>query len=207
MCLHLAVIGYRVWSSNRLLKKTGVLEHGRDILVCFTRLFLEHGSLCPSLLIIGQHSNTCGERCSVDVCHSFLLPVFSLPTSPSTWVILYLIWYLTGSELEALGSATAPVVIGITFVLINLRVGLGLGQETRDTTTGLQWAKTPFSSTSARCTSCGEDIQRPQAISLPARHPSRQVETAVIVEEVTGEGIKTMNSPRQRSGDAFGGDV
>ena len=139
----------------------------------------------------------------MDVCYNFLKPVVSLPTLPSTWVILYLIWYLTGSELEALGSATAPVVIGITFVLINLRVGLGLGQETRATTTGLQWAKTPFGNSSARCTSCGEDMQRPQAISLPARHTSRQDETVVLVEELTREGIKTMNSPSQRSGGAF----
>ncbi|KAI0753190.1 hypothetical protein C8Q80DRAFT_1267613 [Daedaleopsis nitida] len=55
-------------------------------------------------------------------------------------VILYLVWYLTGSRLETIGSGCGPVVIGITFMLIIVRVGLGRAHESRMDESTLRWA-------------------------------------------------------------------
>ena len=66
-------------------------------------------------------------------------------TIHSSWVLLYLISYLTGSWVEAIGSGCACVVTGITFTLITVRVGLGWGQESRTAaTTSIKWAMPSF---------------------------------------------------------------
>ncbi|TBU27905.1 hypothetical protein BD311DRAFT_664523 [Dichomitus squalens] len=165
-----AVIGYRVWTSNRLLRNTGVLGDGR--------------SLLNSMAILVESA-------------AFW----------TSWVVLYLIWYLTGSPLEAIGSGTAPVVIGITFMLITVRVGLGLGQETRPTTASMQWAKTSSSFTRGRGLRLREDLHRPQAISLTVTRTVERGDEADVEESSIGDNTKAANSLPQRSGDTFEGTV
>ncbi len=47
---------------------------------------------------------------------------------------MFVIFYASGSNLETIGSGSGPVVIGITFMLITMRVGLGWGQDFKRTT-------------------------------------------------------------------------
>lgn len=56
-----------------------------------------------------------------------------------------LIWYLTGSHYQAVGSGIVPVMVGITYTLINVRVGLGWGREPPDTMASMRWARTSLS--------------------------------------------------------------
>ncbi|KAI0753202.1 hypothetical protein C8Q80DRAFT_1267623 [Daedaleopsis nitida] len=62
------------------------------------------------------------------------------------WVSVYMVWYLTGSGLEATGAMCGPAMIGITFSLITVRVGLGQAHESQRGTvmsTAIQWNKPP----------------------------------------------------------------
>nr|VWP00377.1 SH3 domain-containing protein [Ganoderma boninense] len=175
------VIAYRVWSSNRLLRSTGVLEGGRNLLDSIA-IFVESAALW------------------------------------TFWVILYLIWYLTGSRLETIGSGTGPVVIGITFTLITVRVGLGWGQETRTATASLRWAGN-FNATSATGLSHDRqqgrrraDLARPQAISLTVTRgtsegPGNGIEGGLGSVADIDVGKAKLDGVPQRSGDTFGGSV
>ncbi|KAI8999075.1 hypothetical protein BD414DRAFT_505651 [Trametes punicea] len=49
----------------------------------------------------------------------------------SVWTMLFVIFYLTHSPLQTMGSGCGPTLIGIAFTLITVRVGLGWGQESR----------------------------------------------------------------------------
>ena len=128
-------------------------------------------------------------------------------TSPSSWVILYLIWYLRGSPLEAVGSGTAPVVVGITFTLITVRVGLGLGEETRPTTASMQWAKSSSGFDPARRLRPREGLPRPQAISLTVTQTVEQGHGGDAEESSIGGSTKGAKNLPQRSGDTFEGTV
>ncbi|KAI0656480.1 hypothetical protein C8Q70DRAFT_921621 [Cubamyces menziesii] len=49
----------------------------------------------------------------------------------STWATLFVIFYLTRSPLQTVGSGCGPSMIGISFMLITVRVGLGWSQESK----------------------------------------------------------------------------
>ncbi|KAI0788176.1 hypothetical protein C8Q74DRAFT_661576 [Fomes fomentarius] len=69
--------------------------------------------------------------------------------SASLWticVIIYLFWYLTGSPLEGIGSGCCPVMVGITFTSISVRVGLRRARGTKPITASAQCALPPFGS-------------------------------------------------------------
>ena len=68
--------------------------------------------------------------------------------------------------MEAVGSGNGPVVLGITFILITLRVGLGLGHETTLATASVRSAKASSSVTSERWRHRREDIRTPPEIQL-----------------------------------------
>lgn len=68
-----------------------------------------------------------------------------IPVYRSAWVIFYLACYISGSPWEAIGSSCLPAMNGIAFMLITVRVGLGLGHEstrtgTSVTASALRWA-------------------------------------------------------------------
>lgn len=60
------VIAYRVWTSNRLLRNTGVLEGGRSLLVRSCNLTPPQLHLMTTRMS-GQHRHLCGECRTVDV--------------------------------------------------------------------------------------------------------------------------------------------
>ncbi|KAI0327008.1 hypothetical protein GY45DRAFT_1257818 [Cubamyces sp. BRFM 1775] len=49
----------------------------------------------------------------------------------SAWATLFVILYLTRSPVQTLGSGCGPSMIGISFMLITVRVGLGWSQESK----------------------------------------------------------------------------
>ncbi|KAI0740986.1 hypothetical protein C8Q76DRAFT_609617 [Earliella scabrosa] len=61
----------------------------------------------------------------------------------TAWGIFFVVVYATGSHLQIVGTSCAPVVLGVTFMLITVRVGLGWGQESRITSSSLVWAPPP----------------------------------------------------------------
>ena len=56
-----------------------------------------------------------------------------------------LVWYLTGSHYQSVGSGVVPVMVGITYTLITVRVGLGWGNKPQNTTASMHWARTSLS--------------------------------------------------------------
>ena len=126
-----SVIAWRVWDSNRVLRRTGILEGGRNILVSLS--CDQYSTQCLILCsrkawLSSSRAQHCGRTCHAE----FRIMTYPHPfhsTFTRSWVILYLVWYLIGSPLEAIGSGTAPVMIGITFTLITVRIGQGV--ETR----------------------------------------------------------------------------
>lgn len=66
------------------------------------------------------------------------------------WGIFFVVVYGTKSELQIIGTGCAPAVLGVTFMLITVRVGLGWAQEfkhspTEDAGGTIQWAVPPLS--------------------------------------------------------------
>ncbi|KAI0759693.1 hypothetical protein BD413DRAFT_595966 [Trametes elegans] len=47
----------------------------------------------------------------------------------TAWAIFFVVTYLLRSPLQTLGTGCGPVMLGIAFMLITVRVGLGVGQE------------------------------------------------------------------------------
>ncbi|PIL33645.1 hypothetical protein GSI_04268 [Ganoderma sinense ZZ0214-1] len=166
------VIAYRVWTSNRLLRKMGVLADGRNLLESIA-IFVESAALWT----------------------------FS--------VILYLVWYLTGSRLETIGSGTGPVVLGITLALITVRVGLGWDQETKFATPSrsMHWAGNATSSLSHDWSRRRRtDPGRPQAISLSmTRETSEEPDDGIEgeLDYVADVGKASFDGLPQGSGDAL----
>ena len=66
--------------------------------------------------------------CPYVLCHPL--------TKCSVWVVLFLVLYLLESPLQVIGSGVSPVVLGITFTLITVRVGLGWSHGTRPLSNG-----------------------------------------------------------------------
>ncbi|KAI0753185.1 hypothetical protein C8Q80DRAFT_1096103 [Daedaleopsis nitida] len=127
----------------------------------------------------------------------------------TTWVIIYLIWYLTGSPLEAIGSGTAPAVLGITFTLITVRVGLGIAQETRPSTTSMRWA-IPRTSRSRR-SETGSHL--PQTIKLTvtqtqtAEHDQNENGGECSMGDRGAQKSKRLGTDSPQRSDMFEGDV
>ncbi|TFK91986.1 hypothetical protein K466DRAFT_269660 [Polyporus arcularius HHB13444] len=59
----------------------------------------------------------------------------------SAWGIFYVIVYGLKSHLEIIGTGCAPTILGVTFMLITVRVGLGWAQESRIYTQSIGWAR------------------------------------------------------------------
>ncbi|KAI8996467.1 hypothetical protein BD414DRAFT_478091 [Trametes punicea] len=83
----------------------------------------------------------------------------------SAWTIMFVIFYLTGSSLQMIGSGCGPTVIGIAFMLITVRVGLGLGFDTRrvgnpSTTLPSRLGDRPFSDNTIPMHAIALDISR-----------------------------------------------
>ena len=66
----------------------------------------------------------------------------------SAWGVFFVVVYGTRSHLQIIGTGCAPVVLGVTFMLITVRVGLGLDPDSRYTGTTLHWAAPPRSEAS-----------------------------------------------------------
>lgn len=103
------------------------------------------------------------------------------------------------------------MVIGITFTLITVRVGLGWGQETKTTTASMRWAGNATSSLSHdRQRRRRTDPERPQAISLIVTRGTESRNDGVDGEQSSVADIGKANpddSLPQRSRDTFGGTV
>lgn len=61
------------------------------------------------------------------------------------------------SHLQIIGTRCAPVVLGVTFMLITVRVGLGWGHESRAESDTIQWA--------------APEPPRSQESQIPTEHP------------------------------------
>ena len=84
----------------------------------------------------------------------------------SSAVIFYLALYLVGSPVQTVGNGCAPVVSGITFMMITIRVGLGWGQEARPSTANMQWSV--MSRVHAPASQHRENTHDIQATELPS---------------------------------------
>ncbi|KAI0739673.1 hypothetical protein C8Q80DRAFT_1200135 [Daedaleopsis nitida] len=91
------MIAYRIWATNKLMKKNLLLTGGRDLTSALA-IFVESAAMY------------------------------------SAWTIIFVVLYATRSTLQTIGSGCGPTVIGIAFMLITVRVGLGWGQDSRAVT-------------------------------------------------------------------------
>ncbi|KAI9001456.1 hypothetical protein BD414DRAFT_474685 [Trametes punicea] len=83
----------------------------------------------------------------------------------SAWTTMFVILYVSGSSLQTIGSGCGPTVIGIAFMLITVRVGLGLGFDTRragnpSTTLPSRLGDRPFSENTIPMHAIALDISR-----------------------------------------------
>ncbi|RPD57938.1 hypothetical protein L226DRAFT_470246 [Lentinus tigrinus ALCF2SS1-7] len=83
----------------------------------------------------------------------------------AVWGVFYVVVYGTKSHLEIIGTGCAPTVLGVTFMLITVRVGLGWAQESRV-------AANSLSSQSARAAVIS-------ALSFRGVHTTTQDETSI----------------------------
>ncbi|KAI0808262.1 hypothetical protein C8Q74DRAFT_125405 [Fomes fomentarius] len=88
------MIAYRIWSTNRFMRKNHIWASGRDLMSAMA-IFVESAAMY------------------------------------SAWAVMFVILYATRSTLQTVGSGCGPAVIGIAFMLITVRVGLGWGHDSR----------------------------------------------------------------------------
>ncbi|KAI0739701.1 hypothetical protein C8Q80DRAFT_198319 [Daedaleopsis nitida] len=70
------------------------------------------------------------------------LAIFIESAAMSTaWAVMFLVLYTTNSALEVLGPGCGPAVIGVAFMLITVRVGLGWGHNSTPVTSGVETAR------------------------------------------------------------------
>ena len=114
--------------------------------------------------------------------------------------MLTLTWYLTGSHYEAVGTGVLSVMVGITYTLITVRVGLGWGQESQDVTVSWRRARASRSLDVEHGPSSREDHRRPQTVTLTATHPDDR-EQGVNVKEANAGVIVGLDEKRGSSQD------
>ena len=114
--------------------------------------------------------------------------------------MLTLTWYLTGSHYEAVGTGVLSVMVGITYTLITVRVGLGWGQESQDVTVSWRRARASRSLDVEHGPSSREDHRRPQTVTLTATHPDER-EQGVDVKEAPAGVIVGLDEKRGSSQD------
>ncbi|KAJ8482415.1 hypothetical protein ONZ51_g5391 [Trametes cubensis] len=96
-----AMIAYKICSINHLTRKTGLMQASGGSLLDYAR---KQGGLAIFVESAALYS---------------------------TWATLFVIFYLTRSPLQTVGSGCGPSMIGISFMLITVRVGLGWSQESK----------------------------------------------------------------------------
>ncbi|KAI1782480.1 hypothetical protein LXA43DRAFT_1068703 [Ganoderma leucocontextum] len=95
-------ITYRIWASNHILKRTGLRDGGHSLL---------------------PENDLATKEAMVIFVESAALYM--------AWGMFFVVVYGLQSHLQIISTGCAPVVLGVTFMLITVRVGLGWGQESR----------------------------------------------------------------------------
>ena len=82
--------------------------------------------VCPTLPL-----NYTTHQCTVPRQQGGLAIFVESAALYSAWATLFVILYLSRSPLQTVGSGCGPSMIGISFMLITVRVGLGWSQESK----------------------------------------------------------------------------
>ena len=118
-----------------------------------------------------------------------------IATHGSAWGVFFVIVYATQSDFQIIGTGCAPAILGVTFTLITVRVGLGWTYEhngaSGTTPSGtMQWAVAPLSNISVSTS----------PTSAPIVHISHNTASAISnVEGGLDEGVAAheLNRPKQ----------
>ncbi|TFK33662.1 hypothetical protein BDQ12DRAFT_614878 [Crucibulum laeve] len=70
-----------------------------------------------------------GRNLSVSLIHVIPSPLYSHYPPKYSWTLFFMITYISGSNLQFPAVDASPAVVGIAFMLINIRVGLGWSDE------------------------------------------------------------------------------
>ncbi|KAI0739843.1 hypothetical protein C8Q80DRAFT_1274873 [Daedaleopsis nitida] len=73
----------------------------------------------------------------------------------TAWGIMFVVFFTTHSPLQTLGSGCGPVVIGIAFMLITVRVGMGWGQNSQSVVS--EGVRSPAAGTTRNQARIGQD--------------------------------------------------
>ncbi|KAI0715807.1 hypothetical protein C8T65DRAFT_770703 [Cerioporus squamosus] len=70
----------------------------------------------------------------------------------TAWGIFFVVTYGMKSYLNIIGTGCGPTVLGVTFTLITVRVGLGWAQESRESTSSFGWGRPSQARSGGRAT-------------------------------------------------------